>query len=271
MVSISTTGAMPSPGESDEAVTGISDGRETLADECNKMCDRYNEGPGFWGGIGNFFGDVFGDGFMEKVLEALNTIKEAVEAVIAELGKLLSPGNPWRFATLADDWRAVVTLLTGQSAQMADTNFQARESWTGREGCKYGGMPGMQNGAIQGLAPKASLMADVSDARARANVFGWLAVAKQLADTLIDYVDGGLQFVTADPTDWLSIVPMISNLVATLLKDIGDLIALILELLENTLSQIADLKTGMSDISGMMGATTIGGMPTWPTSDLSMS
>lgn len=253
-----TSGPVPDSASFTTAVEQMHTDKESMDEKANACIDRYNEGPGWWAGFLDWF-----QGFMEKVKEALEALVAALEDIAEYLLQLASPGNPFRMFEMKDAWREVQRALSGQVGVLDPINFMGDDSWTGRSGTRYRAMPSRQASALSGLHPKADAFANHLDEHARGIVFGWLAVAKIIADATITYLQDAADFITADPLDWLDIVNPIVDLVGNVLKNVGELLQWIQNYINESLARMNGLSSSMANLEGSEGGA-------WPSSSFAV-
>ena len=238
---------------------------ETKVRECTQKADSVSEPPGFWESLGQFaLGTVFpiaGVYFSIKQVERLINdnpeVKEKLEEagriivdVLAELGRLASPGNPFIMKILADSWDEVNIDLTGIKGPLDNGRFRAVTTWTDEMGTRYANVPSAQLAALEGMLPHLSAMRDYlrghSDKLVQLYWDIWMEILRFIGEA----IPLAAQFLSANPLKWVDIAKSIADCIKEVLATIRNLVDLVFTFTMESNGQIEALKSAASDVSG---------------------
>ncbi|MGO1507481.1 MAG: hypothetical protein ACTHZW_07010 [Microbacteriaceae bacterium] len=242
-----------------EMVRNITDGIEearTDLESCSTTYDAKKDSISAW--------DKFVDWFtsnMNEVVEKLNAAIEKFNEFVLTIGDYLSPGNPFVMYAKRDDWLQVKRDVTSSKTTITSEYLKADTTWKGSTGDGYGDLAGRQRIAIDTIAGYTDSMANFLSDYAKKILDSWIEFGARLITYLIDQIDAAAAFVTADPLEWLDIVPKIVTLctnLAQLAVDLGE------QLGKNFTESkdVADqLKQDMANLTGFPNGT-------WPTATI---
>jgi len=248
---------MPAPiSESDFTTTAnsIFDNQEKIRGLINKCVDTFND-RSTWG---NF--TIWITGKLDQVRDALNDLVAKFAAFAKAVAELHSPGNPVSMYTKADDWREVQSKLSGQLGELSASRFPATYSWEGRDGWAYAGIVGDQEAAVSGAYPHADALGSHLETHAKNVIDGWSDIALTVGTIYLSFVRDASQFISASPTKWLDIVPVIVTLIADLIENVA-----------NGVDQLVEYATtafaGMKELAGALASVPGSRAQAWPTAD----
>ncbi|MRG59795.1 hypothetical protein GE115_07930 [Agromyces sp. CFH 90414] len=204
-------------------ITQITDNIGDAKDQLDRCSDEYNarkDDINWW--------DTFLDWFKKNMEEVREKLKEAIEqfdAFFETIADYLSPGNPFAMYAKRDDWETVKIKITGAKSTVTGDYLFADDTWKGAEGDRYGELAGRQVMAMETLEGYVdSLMNFLSD-YAQKILNAWIDFGETLILYLLDQIDAASAFITADPLEWLDIVPKIVTLCTNLAKTATSLAA----------------------------------------------
>ncbi|WP_136585509.1 hypothetical protein [Microbacterium hydrothermale] len=233
-------------------------------DECRAKVDSVHE-PSGWERLGQaLLTTVFpvaGFYFAWKELESilmnkpevrriLDEAASSLEAVLTELAKLLSPGNPFAMRSMADQWDAVNTALTGVVAAIGDDRFYATSSWTDDMGRLYANVPAGQRGALEGLVPHVDNMRTFLRDHATRIIDLWYQLAVNVAKFVIEALPKAAAFITGNPLKWVDLATPIAEAISTILQLILDTAQTIYDFTRESNTQIETFKSNASNVTG---------------------
>lgn len=193
------------------------------------------------------------DWVMRRMREVGEKLSEAVEqfnAFLEEIGSYLSPGNPFSLRKKQEDWVEVKRLVTGSKTTVEASHLRADDSWKGDVGDGYGALIERQHLSIDTLAGYADSMATFLSNYASKILNAWIDFGERLLTYLIEQVDAVSEFISADPLEWLDIVPKIVN-VCTNLAQLGvDLAGQLARNYNDSQQQAEELNLNMADLHG---------------------
>lgn len=240
-------------------ITNISDGVEEARVGLTDCANAYNtkkDDISLW--------DKFLDWFTSAMSEVVKQLNEAVKKFnefMATIADYLSPGNPFAMYAKRNEWESVKGKVTSSGSTILGEYLKADTTWKGTTGDGYSDLAGRQRIAIDTLAGYTDSMMNFLADYARKILDSWIKFAATLITYLIDQVDAGFAFVTADPLEWLDVVPKIATLCTNLARtavELGE------EMANNfTASKhVADqLKQGMANLTGFPNGV-------WPTATI---
>jgi hypothetical protein len=198
-------------------ISKIKDDTETARVSLNDCVDDYNsrnDDMNWWDSFLEFFKRA-----MNEVCEKLNEAVAQFTEFLQTIADYMSPGNPFAMFAKRDDWETVKTKVTSAKSTITGDYLSADTTWKGAEGDRYGDLAGRQTMAMDTLAGYVdSLMNFLSD-YAKKILDAWIDFGETLIMYLLDQVNAASSFITADPLEWLDIVPKVvtvcTNLAAT--------------------------------------------------------
>ncbi|WDG19481.1 hypothetical protein [Microbacterium sp. Clip185] len=205
-------------GTFDSLVKGVTDGiddmRENL-DECVETFNRKKDDISLW--------EKFMEWFMDRMGEVRDKLQIAVEKFgefLATIADYLSPGNPFAMYAKQDEWILVKQKISGSRTTITADYLKADTSWKGDPGDGYGALAGRQSTAMETVVGYVDGMIDFLSDYAQKILNTWIDFAKRIATYVLDQINAGASFITADPLEWLDAVPKIVT-VCTNLAQLG--------------------------------------------------
>jgi len=183
-----------------------------------------------------------------QVKEKLDEAQGHVEDMVAELGRLVSPGNPFAMTAAADQWDAVNRTLTGILAPL--DKFSATSSWTDEMGARYSKVPEGQKAAVEGLLPHVSGMATYMREHAASIVQLWWDIYLEILDFVSTVLPHAASFLSANPLKWLEVAEKIAQIVSDILTAVRNLVDKVFTFTTGSNSAIQQLKAATSDVTG---------------------
>lgn len=223
---------------------GLGETRDSLA-ECSDTYNTKKDDISLW--------QKFLDWFTEKMREVADKLNEAVEAFnefMRTIADYLSPGNPFVMYAIRDEWLEAKRKVTSSQSTITSGYLKADTTWKGDPGSGYADLAQRQHDAAVTVAGYTDSMMNFLADYAQKILDAWIDFGARLITYFIDQVDAAAAFVTADPLEWLDIVPKIVEVctnLAQLAVDLGELMA------KNFTESktIADqLKQDMANLSG---------------------
>ena len=236
-----------------EAVDGISEDLDDVIAKVSAMVDAYNN-------RGKSFADflVWVTFRSDDLHAAMQQVVDGVNEVILAIQELASPGNPIRMLAIAGTWDTVVSKLTGQIAFLDNSQFDATSDWTGIAGHRYAGLPGQQAAAIGGIAGHLASLSALMSGHATSLIDTWVDLASQFGHLVLTLIDDAAAFITADPLEWLDIVPKIVAVVTDILRFVIDVATTLAKYATSIVNEITTLHRETADQTGSMAGH-------WPT------
>ncbi|MFV0374455.1 hypothetical protein [Microbacterium sp.] len=243
---------MISQEEYDEAREDQENKITEMQDGINNCIDKFNNAdfPCEW------FGDSEGD-----VEEKLGEVKSVWELFMEALVQLASPGNPFWFWESANTWTEVLKLISGQVSYMsADVvgKFPALTSWVSEDAAVYQSMPSLQTGATNGAVEYITALAAHLDAHGMQVADLWFELAMMVVDGAQLIAGSVSKFLTADPLEWLDIIPKIVEVINGLIDFAQDTAKLLQEQWSATKTAMNELKLSFANLTGTLNGK-------WPT------
>lgn len=193
------------------------------------------------------------------ILPAARAERDRYIAAVQELNAAVDEvHSPFAMMTAANEWNRVLRLVSGQIGELDATLFMGVESWTGRSGYSYRGLPGQQADALSGMTSHLDALSSMMSGHATGIVDEWVKMAKELFDYLLKQIDNVSAFITADPLEWLDIVPKIVAVVTTLLGVLGNIATNLANYATQVVDEISELNRALSNVSGSRSGR-------WPT------
>ena len=234
-------------------------------DDCSAKTNDVREPSGFWetaGKIGlSALFPIAGVYFAveeikyllannDEVREKLEQAASAAADLALEIGKLLSPGNPFIMKVVADNWDAVNENLTGVLAPLDDGKFRAITTWTDAMGERYSKVPAGQKAALEGLIPHVDSMRTLMRDHADTIIQLWWDIYEEIFDFVTAAIVLASGFIQANPLKWVEIAEQIAECVAEVLTTVKDLIKLVFDFTMESNGQIETLKANSSNVTG---------------------
>lgn len=229
-----------------ESITsGIDDVRDGL-DDCVAAFNANKGDISLWQKFLDWFTSNMEE-VREKLQEAVDKFSEFIETI----AEYLSPGNPFGLLKKFDNWVEVKKSLTESKTHIETSYLKANSSWKGDLGEQYGPLIDRQHLAIDTLVSYSDYMADFLNEYATSILDTWIEFGETLVGYILDQIDAGAAFITADPLEWLDIVPKIVQLCTNLGRVGVDLTGQLASRFNESREQAGDLKRKMADLHGL--------------------
>jgi hypothetical protein len=234
-------------------------------DKCTQKASDVEPPPSFWDYAGQglisavfpIAGIYFGVKHIERIInnnpevqEQLAQAQQCAADILAELGRLVSPGNPFLMKLMADRWDDVNTQLTGVLQPLDPLSFVATTTWKDPMGERYAMVPGAQQAALEGLLPHIDSMRQYMRSHSDTIINLWWDIWMEIVGLVIDAIPLAASFLSANPLKWADIAKSIADCVARVLTAVKEMVNLIFEFTMESNSQIEGLKSAASDVSG---------------------
>lgn len=232
----------------DTLVKNIGDGRDEAGQDLQTCADTYNskkDDTSLW--------DKFLDLFTSKMQEVVEKLNEAIEKYnefMATLAEYLSPGNPFAMYAKRDDWLTVKQDVTSSKTTITAEYLKADTTWKGSTGDGYADLAGRQRIAIDTLAGYTDSMMNFLADYAKKILDSWIEFGARILTYLIDQVDAAAAFITADPLEWLDVVPKIVTVCTNLAQVVVDLGEQLGKNFTASKDVADQLKQDMADLTG---------------------
>lgn len=240
-------------------ITNISDGIEEARvglDDCANAYNTKKDDISLWDQFIDFFRRS-----MEEVVKQFNAAIEKFNEFTSTMAKYLSPGNPFAMYAKRDDWIEVKQKITSSKTTITSEYLKADTTWKGSTGDGYSDLAGRQRIALDTLAGYTDSMMNFLADYAKKILDSWIEFGARLITYLIDQVDAGFAFVTADPLEWLDVVPKISTLCTNLARVAVDLSVQLGNNFTTSKDLSDQLKQDMANLTGFPSGA-------WPTATI---
>lgn len=229
-------------------ISNINNGIEETRVSINDCIDDYNarkDDIDLWQKFLDWFSNA-----MSEVRENLVKASEKFAEFLAAVADYLSPGNPFVMQRMSDDWVLVKTKITGSKTTITGEYLRADSTWKGATGDRYGDLAGRQRLAIDTLAGYTDSMINFLSDYSKKILEAWIDFGSRLLVYMIDQVDAAAAFITADPLEWLDVVPKIVTLCTNIASLGVDLAALLAKNFTASKDMADQLKQDMANMSG---------------------
>ncbi|MGX5697566.1 hypothetical protein ACWKWP_15305 [Agromyces soli] len=229
-------------------ISNINQGISETATSLNDCANDYNarrDDVSLW--------DKFLDWFKRNMAEVAEKLNEAIEKFnefVATIADYLSPGNPFAMYSKRDSWIEVKQKITSSKTLVTGEYLKADSTWKGETGDGYGDLAGRQRMAMDTLAGYTDSMINFLSDYAKKILEAWIDFGARLIGYMIDQIDAGASFITADPLEWLDVVPKIVTLCTNLGRVAVDLTAQLAKNFTSSKDLADQLKQDMANLSG---------------------
>ncbi|MGV8884271.1 MAG: hypothetical protein ACOH1T_01605 [Microbacteriaceae bacterium] len=238
---------LPTQSAFTKTTDSIPENAEKIRVAINECIDKFN-GRGKAAGFA-----IWITGKADDIKEALDDLVQKFYELVDFIAQLLSPGNPVSMVQKAANWRTVQAKLSGQVAELSSSQFPSTYSWQGRDGWAYSGIVNDQGNAVSGIFPHADAMASHLESHGLNIIDGWSDIAQKVLGIQLDLIKDASAFITADPLEWLDIVPKIVTLVANLIQNIADAFEQLEDYALTAIAEMQQLKGNLSTVTGSRG------------------